>query len=296
MNEFDDIYTLKVSVTDKSGLRSEQTSNFSVNRYGSTYDIQSVQDILGSYVHNVSGVVVKEINPNELKNYSVTLFKNNETITLNEGDDFTVNKSGTELDWHEYEYIIKDDTFTDDGTYSLTFHSEDKANNISENTLETKNSNISFGVDNTPPLAVVANIESGKTYNVEILDAIMTANDNLVLSTVEVKLDGKTLKEWDEAQISEINKIDNPDDRLFSFEISGESTDAHTLEVICYDAANNPNDQLVIRNFYVTTDNWTIFKNWVKNHVAVVGGSVIGLFAIVGGGIFLLLKRKKRHA
>lgn len=294
MDEFDDIYTLKVAVTDKSGLKSEQTSNFSVNRYGSTYDIKSVQKILGSYVHNVSGVVVKEINPNELKNYSVTLFKNNETITLNEGDDFTVKKSGDKLDWHEYEYTINDSIFTDDGTYSLTFHSEDKANNISENTLETKNSNISFGVDNTPPLAVVANVESGKTYNVEKLDAIMTANDNLVLSSVEVKLDGKTLKEWGESQISEINKINNPDDRLFYFEISGESTDAHTLEVICYDAANNPNEQLVIRNFYVTTDNWTIFKNWIKNHIPVVAGSLGGILAIIGVTIYFIMKKRRK--
>ncbi len=296
MDEFDDIYTLTVSVTDKSGRTSEQVANFSVNRYGSTYDIQSVQDILGTYVHDVSGVVVKEINPNALKNYSITLFKNNETILLNEGDDFTVMKSGDELDWHEYVYTINDDIFADDGAYSLTFHSEDKANNISENTLETKNSNISFGVDNTPPLAVVANVESGKTYNVEKLDAIMTANDNLVLSSVEVKLDGNTLKKWDAEQISEINKMENPDDRLFSFEISGESTDAHTLEVVCYDAADNPNEQLLIRNFYVTTDNWTIFKNWLKNHIAAVTGSIIGILAIIGGGIVLIFKKRKRHS
>lgn len=296
MSEFDDIYTLTVSVTDKSGRKSEQISNFSVNRYGSTYDIESVQNILGSYVHNVTGVAVKEINPNELMNYSITLFKNNETILLNEGNDFSVQKSGDELEWHQYIYTIKDEIFADDGTYSLTFHSEDKAGNISENTLDTKNSDISFGVDNTPPLAVVANVENGKTYNVETLNAIMTANDNLVLFSVEVMLDGKSLKTWNSAQIAEINKIENPDDRLFSFDISGDSTDSHTLEVVCYDAAGNANESLVITNFYVTTDNWTIFKNWIKNHIPVVAVSLVGLLAIIVGVIFLTVNRRRRNS
>lgn len=296
MGEFDDIYALTVSVTDKSGRTSKQVSNFSVNRYGSTYDIKSVENILGSYVHNVTGVAVKEINPNELKNYSITLFKNNETIILKEGRDFNVQKIGNELDWHEYLYDINDEIFTDDGTYSLTFHSEDKAGNISENTLETKNSDISFGVDNTPPLVVVANVENGKTYNVETLNAIMTANDNLVLSSVEVKLDGKSLKSWDSDQIAKINRIEDPDERLFDFDISGDSTDAHTLEVICYDAAGNTNESLVIKNFYVTTDNWTIFKNWIRNHIPLAAVSLTGAAAIIGCGIFLIVKKRRKSS
>lgn len=295
MNGFDDIYTLTVSLTDKSGRTSTRATSFSVNRYGSTYDIDSVKGILGTYVHGVNGVSVIEVNPNELKEYSITLFKNNETIILKENEDYTVQASGKELEWHEYIYTINDAVFVDDGTYSLTIHSEDRAGNISENTLETKKSDISFGVDNTPPLAVVANIESGKTYNVESLDVLMTANDNLVLSSVEVMLDGQSLRKWNADQITEINRRSNPDERLFAFEVAGDSTDAHTLEIICYDAANNINEPLVIRGFYVTTDNWTIFRNWIKNHMFIFIGSIIALLALIGGGVYLLLAKKRRR-
>lgn len=295
LNEFDDIYTLNVSLTDKSGRTSEKTTSFSVNRYGSTYDISSLDNLLGNYVKEASDVVVKEINPNQLKNYSITLFKNNETLTLEEGEgkDFEIVQNGNELEWHEYIYKINKDVFSDDGIYSITLHSEDKAGNISENTLDTKNSTISFAVDKTPPLAMVANLESNETYNTDKLDIMMTADDNLLLSSVSVLLDGELLKNWNSEQIMQINKSENPEDRIFSFEISGDSTVSHTLEVICHDAANNINEPLIISNFYVTTDTGTITSNWMKENIILIISLIAGVLFIIIGIILLFTKKIK---
>ena len=49
---------------------------FSVNRFGSTYDITKIKPMLNQYVQNTGEVIISEINPNRLQQYAITLFKN----------------------------------------------------------------------------------------------------------------------------------------------------------------------------------------------------------------------------
>ena len=186
----DDIYTLTATLTDKAGNTSTKSVVFSANRFGSTYAFDSATKKLnGAYSKSVKDIVVTETNVNKLNNIKITLFKNSDTIKLKNGTDYRIDVEGGNGKWYKYVYTIFAKNFSDDGVYRLSFHSEDAAGNISENTLDTKNKEIRFGVDKTKPNVVLDNLESGQTYPLEKLKVSMIANDNLLLNSVVVYLD-----------------------------------------------------------------------------------------------------------
>ena len=127
-----------------------------------------------------------ETNPDALQNIRITLFKNNQTIILQEGTDYRIEVRGGNGQWYEYIYTVLAKNFADDGVYRLTFYSEDAAGNIAENTLDTKKQEIGFGVDKTKPNMVVTNLESDTTYPLENLTVSLSAGDNLLLQSVVV--------------------------------------------------------------------------------------------------------------
>lgn len=289
--DVDDIYTLTATLTDKAGNTTEKTITFSANRFGSTYGFEKATEILnGSYVQKAEDVVVTETNANELKNIKITLFKNSETIVLKEGVDFKIDVKGGNGQWYEYTYTVFAKNFADDGVYRLTFHSEDAAGNIAENTLDTKDMEIGFGVDKTKPNVVVTNLESGKTYPLEKLAVSMSANDNLLLKSVVVYLDNydKEYKSWNAEEIAEI--IANKGE--FTFDVSGESTSAHKVKVVCTDAAGNEQVE-EITDFYVTTNLWVRYYT----NKPLFFGSIGGVILIAGLAVALVvIKKKKKQA
>ncbi len=287
--EQDDIYTLSAKITDAAGNATEQTLSFSVNRFGSAYEMgEDVQALNGSYVQQATDIVITETNVDELVDFQVTLFKNNETIVLEEGKDFTVEEVSDEKGWYQYIYTIFAENFADDGVYKISVRSEDKAGNVSENFLDTKNSDLSFGVDKTAPTVVVQNLESGSTYAVEILDVLFSASDNLLLDSVAVYLDDMTapLKTWNAEQIAQL-LADRAD---FTFPVSGDSTEAHSVKFLCKDAAGNET-VVEVDNFYVTTN--ILVRYW--NNKGLFFGSIGGVLALAAGLIVLLAKKKKKE-
>lgn len=234
-------------------------------------------------------VVITEVNANALNNVTVTLFKNNQTITLVEGTDYEVSKSGGDGSWYQYVYTIYKKNFTDDGVYRLSIHSEDDAGNVAENTLDTKGTEINFGVDKTIPNAVVTNIENGETYAVENITVKLLAEDNLVLASVVVYLDdySKVYASWNAEQIAEILAANGE----FTFDISGDSTNAHNLKIVCTDAAGNEYETEV-EKFYVTTNKWVNYYN----NKPLFYGTIIGVLVLISGIVLIIvLKRRKKE-
>lgn len=286
--EMDDIYTLEATLTDRAGNTTTQTIHFSVNRFGSTYAVsEETASLNGSYVQEPVDVVITEVNANELKNIKITLFKNNETITLTEGEDYSVSVQGGNGSWYEYTYTIFAENFTDDGVYRITVHSEDTAGNVAENTLDTKGTEISFGVDKTSPNVVITNLESGKTYAVENLTVTMTAEDNLLLDSITVYLDDyeTAYKTWTAEEIAEIIAENGE----FTFDISGDSTSAHRVKVVCTDAAGNQTES-EITDFFVTTNLWVRYYN----NKPLFFGSIAGVVVLAGVVIALVVVKKKK--
>lgn len=300
----DDIYTLTAELTDKAGNKSTQTILFSVNRFGSTYSLsEATEKLNGSYVKAPQDVVITEVNANELKNIKITLFKNNETIILKEGDDYKLDVTGSNEQWYQYTYTVLAKNFADDGVYRITLHSEDKAGNIAENTLDTKNLEIGFGVDATAPVINIKNLDSRTTYAVDNLTVEMTVKDNLKLAKVIVMLDGKEYKVWTG---EELEKIIN-DGGNFTFDISGDSTSAHNLIVYAVDTAGNgvysdgsenievisesdiPLAAASVKDFFVTTNLWVRYYTNKPLFFGSIGGVIL-----LGGLIVFLVVFKKR--
>lgn len=286
--EVDDIYTLSATLTDLAGNTTTKSITFSVNRFGSTYALSQATEMLkGTYVQEPLDVVVTETNPNALGNIKVTLFKNNETITLVEGTDYRIDVSGGNGQWYVYTYTVFADNFADDGVYRLTFYSEDEAGNVAENTLDSKNMEISFGVDKTAPTLVVVNLESGKTYPVDGMTVNMTANDNLQLSSITVYLDDyeTAYQTWTAEEIAQILSENGE----FTFEVDGASKSAHNVKIVCVDAAGNEYVE-EITDFYVTTDLLVRYYN----NKPLFYGSLVGLAAVVI--VVAVVISRKRHA
>lgn len=287
--EVDDIYTLAATLTDKAGNTTEKTILFSANRFGSTYALSAATEQLnGSYVQTPQDVVVTETNPDALQNIRITLFKNNQTIILQEGTDYRIEVRGGNGQWYEYIYTVLAKNFADDGVYRLTFYSEDAAGNIAENTLDTKKQEIGFGVDKTKPNMVVTNLESDTTYPLENLTVSLSAGDNLLLQSVVVYLDdySKAYKTWTAEEIAAIVA----DQSEFTFDIPGDSTGAHQVKIVCTDAAGNEQTE-EITNFYVTTN---LFVRYYNNK-PLFFGSIAAVVVIAGVVIALTAGKKKKN-
>ena len=287
--EVDDIYTLAATLTDKAGNTTEKTILFSVNRFGSTYALSAATEQLnGSYVQTPQDVVVTETNPDALQNIRITLFKNNQTIILQEGTDYRIEVRGGNGQWYEYIYTVLAKNFADDGVYRLTFYSEDATGNIAENTLDTKKQEIGFGVDKTKPNMVVTNLESDTTYPLENLTVSLSAGDNLLLQSVVVYLDdySKAYKTWTAEEIAAIVA----DQGEFTFDIPGDSTGAHQVKIVCTDAAGNEQTE-EITNFYVTTN---LFVRYYNNK-PLFFGSIAAVVVIAGVVIALAAGKKKKN-
>lgn len=287
--EVDDIYTLAATLTDKAGNTTEKTILFSANRFGSTYALSAATEQLnGSYVQTPQDVVVTETNPDALQNIRITLFKNNQTIILQEGTDYRIEVRGGNGQWYEYIYTVLAKNFADDGVYRLTFYSEDAAGNIAENTLDTKKQEIGFGVDKTKPNMVVTNLESDTTYPLENLTVSLSAGDNLLLQSVVVYLDdySKAYKTWTAEEIAAIVA----DQGEFTFDIPGDSTGAHQVKIVCTDAAGNEQTE-EITNFYVTTN---LFVRYYNNK-PLFFGSIAAVVVIAGVAIALAAGKKKKN-
>ena len=286
--EIDDIYTLTASLTDKAGNTTTETITFSVNRFGSTYAMsESTEGLNGTYVQEPIDVVITETNVNQLENIKITLFKNNETIVLKEGRDYRIDVAGGNGAWYHYTYTVFAKNFADDGVYRLTFHSEDEAGNVAENTLDTKDTEVGFGVDAAKPNIVVENLENGVTYAVENMTVKMSISDNLLLGSITVYLDdySKAYKSWSAEEISAIIAENGE----FTFDVAGDSKSAHKVKIVCTDAAGNEQVE-EITGFYVTTD---ILVRYYNNK-ALFFGSIAGVFVLAGFIVFLAVYKKKK--
>ncbi|MDE7121189.1 MAG: hypothetical protein K2O42_03410, partial [Oscillospiraceae bacterium] len=295
---FDDIYTFYVQVTDKAGRISNAGNPdknqfaFSVNRFGSTYNVsEEIKSVLKKvYVQEIGNVIVSEINPNELTKKSVVLFKNSQQITLKENVDYQVIAAGEEKEWHEYTYQINQNVFEDDGRYRIELQSIDKAGNNSTNvdmqdrSDDENESGIEFFMDKTPPTAVIPDLKNGKseTVNGSRLTVTMSASDNMKLSEVIVYVDendaDEQIYQWDETMLisdsednestaeSESDPLDGKFtsaeidsdflDGIFTFKVSATPLgQRHQLKVICKDASGRENEPLIIEITAIDTSN-----------------------------------------
>lgn len=277
VQQVDDIYTLTATMTDMAGNETTASITFSANRFGSVYDLSAMQKQNGKYLQTEENIVFTEVNVDTLKSgeTKIKLTKNGTPRDLVEGKDYTIAVSGGNGQWSQYVYTISKSLFTDDGRYSISVYSVDAASNINENIDETKNAEISFGIDKTKPVIVPIDFESNTQYPVEVKTVSVEIKDNLVLEGVKIYLNG--------AEIQYTN-----DGETYTFDIP-EMNEKQNVRIVAVDAAGNEYE-LSVEDFLVSTN---VFVRWYNNTPLFVG-SIVGIAVVCGFLIIVMLKRKKK--
>lgn len=275
----DDIYTLSAKLTDMAGNETEKTITFSANRFGSVYDLSTLEKIIGKYLQNEEDVVFTETNVDSLKKgeTKIKLTKNGTPRDLVEGTDYTVTETGGNGQWSQYKYTIKKALFTDDGRYSISVYSVDAAGNINENIDETKKAEISFGVDKTKPVIVPIDFESNTQYPVEVKTVSVEIKDNLVLEGVKIYLNGSEIKYNNEGE-------------TYTFDIP-EKNEKQNVRIVAVDAAGNEYE-LLVENFLVSTN---LFVRWFNNTPLFIG-SIAGVVILCGAIVLLVMFKRKKSS
>ena len=279
VQKVDDIYTLTAKLTDMAGNETEKTITFSANRFGSVYDLTNVKDIISKYLQNEKDIVFTETNVDSLERegIKIKLTKNGTPTDLVEGTDYTVDVTGGNGQWSVYKYTVNKKLFADDGRYSISIYSKDAAGNVNENIDETKEAEISFGIDKTKPVIVPIDFESDVQYAVDVKTVSVEIKDNLVLEGVKIYLNGEEIE----------YKVDG---EIYTFDIP-KSNSKQDVKIVAVDAAGNE-QPIEVNDFLVNTN---IFVRWYNNTPLFVG-SIIGVVVLaLGITIFLVFFKKKKE-
>lgn len=278
----DDLYRLEVGAEDLAGNVSEVSIRFSVNRFGSVYTLDGVTERLagkgGTYYTDVEKqLVITETNVDTLEFQEIVCSLNGKLRTLREGVDYTVQENGDETSWKQYRYEIKENNFAQEGHYTLTIYSEDRANNLSDN--QSKGKSISFAVDKSVPSIVISGVENEERYREEGRHITVDVQDNLALAKVTVIYDGNT-KVYDQQELQLL-------DGKLTFDAESKN-DWQRLQIFAEDCAGNEisSEEIV---FLVTPD---VLVQFYNNKPLFYGGLAVVL--VSGGCMSLYVFRKCR--
>lgn len=278
--ENDGIYYLDVEVQDLAGNLHKETLEYSVNRFGSVYTLDSeAKKASGSYVKSTGDIEILETNADEIYQTQVKLTKNGEITELKEGEDYQIRERKEEGSWKQYLYVIDKKNFQEDGVYMITLSSKDKAGNTNENTTQEKAAEVWFGVDNTSPVIVPLNVEENGSYDLTELEAEVEVQDNLKLAQVTCYVND-----------TEVEMKQGETQEYYTFHLS-ESSKAQNLRLVAVDAAGN---ELVreVNGIYITTNPWIRFSH-NKTAVTAVAGGIAAVLVLTGA--FAMIWRKKQR-
>lgn len=282
--EQDDLYTLTVQVTDQAGNVTKKSVTFSVNRFGSVYTLsEKTRKLLQKrYTKQPQEIEVTEINIDTLQRKEISYGRDGEFVRLENGKDYTVEKSEPEQGWKKYTYKISRHNFQKEGNYTVTLSSKDRAENRGNNKIKGKE--INFVVDQTAPTVVVTGIENYGKYKEPAKKMTIYMEDNFAAETVEVSVDGerKTKKRYDagtlERQGGKAEVVIKQEDEWRTVRVSG------------VDAAGNRSEEKVF-HILVTPDRWIQFFYDLPS----IAGVVLMIPALLCGGIFFVGKQKREQ-
>lgn len=292
--DYDGIYTLNLTVTDKATNTENATVTFSVNRFGSVYVYDSyLSSILDGYVKKVDqGLVITEYNPDRLLQNSLQLQATRDSAPMKDlrytvspaiSNIATVGDSG----WYQYRYSITADNFAKDGIYAVTVASKDEAGNQPENT-NYPDKDILFRVDSVAPeLVSVTGLEKD-TINAINAKVEYKAFDAIALDEVSVYVNNE--------RVDYINTFE--DLTTYSGEFSIGEGVRQNIRLVLKDKAGNvmntadagfkvsfPFERMV-------TVSTNPFVRWFSNIYRTVGTTAVGVIAI-GVCTYLLLRKGK---
>ncbi|MDD6373796.1 MAG: Ig-like domain repeat protein [Bifidobacteriaceae bacterium] len=194
--ESDGIYDLVVRATDKAGNVATRRLTFSVNRFGSTYELDgSTRQADGSYLTEPPTIRIVETNVSGLAagTSDITVSRNSDARTLSPGEYNVVTQE--EANRSRTTYTLPAGLFAADGYYRVIVSSTDRAGNYSTNLMDSASSDrsrpvgVEFAVDSTPPVVSLSSIPQGGSQG------LLMVSDNMALSETQVVVDGR-FSQW----------------------------------------------------------------------------------------------------
>lgn len=290
--DMDDIYTLTAKSVDKAGNETMQSITFSVNRNGSAYSVNdSTKELIDKgFTNNPQDIVIEEVNVDTLEFIEISYSKDGKIVKLTEGKDYKVEVEGGKGQWKKYTYTIFASCFNEEGEYSINISSTDRAENISNNKVQSMN--VDFVVDMTAPIMAVSNLENRGRYKENRHEYTLNVKDNTKLVTVQVYLDDKLYKTYK----MENGKLVNTEDPSEVLEMENgkvylaiDSKNSYQkIKLVSTDAAGNVSETEDY-NVLVTSSNIVQFYM----NKPLFYGAIIGVIAVCGVIIFIILKKKK---
>ena len=289
----DQIYTLSAVLTDMAGNSSEISCRFSLNRNGSTYDLQEISSLVEKkylrYV-DMEDLHISEMNVDRIENFSIYMNKAGEVLTKSQEGMLPSKREsnviyydaeviGNDETGYEYIYTLYRENFENEGIYNLMFYSKDRAGNEVNNTLTEKGAEITFVVDNTAPTVVIDGIEGGEFYAEEYRDVNVYVSDYTQLVEALFYLvdeDGVTVETYNYLELAE-----NAGE-VVTIRIPSNDKSLH-LDYIARDIAGNEitsimiDDGVVPTSFMITTNKWL----QIRNNETVLTGIILGSAVVV---------------
>lgn len=184
--QYDDMYMLTVSAEDRSGNYVEQQMAFSVNRYGSVFDLgQETREKLNRYyLAEAVDIVFHETNIDYIGEAQIYCRCNGQLRELRQGRDYCVTLCGNRESWKQYEYTVRSSCFEEEGVYELMLSSCDRAENASDTGIQKKR--VAFVLDRTAPSYTVTGVKSRGVFDGKSVTAVFVPHDNIGLSQVRI--------------------------------------------------------------------------------------------------------------
>lgn len=284
----DDLYTLTAVITDRAGNETEDQVIFSVNRFGSVYIISDATkewlntgENESTYINEEQVIEVTEINVDSIVASDISYGRDGQIIQLEAGKDYSVQGSGSEVSWKQYDYTINKENFEQEGNYTVTIDSEDRATNTGNS--RAKGCNIEFTVDKTAPTLVITGVEED-SYRADTRDVTIDVADNYLMDNVVVATSaGGNDQEYSLAQIREA-------DGKLTYTMKSYNS-RQVVTAVATDAAGNT-AEAATNEILLTSSLWIQYIN----NTPLLVGSIIGVLAVAGGlfWFFLIFKRRKK--
>ncbi len=199
----DDIYTVTATAEDLAGNCSTETVTFSINRFGSVYDLSSeTKKELEQFYHKTGfPVTFQEINLDYVGSVQILCRREGNLMRLKENQDYVVSYSGAERGWKQYTYTIPAEFFQKEGSYEVMMISRDRAQNSGDSQSQRKT--VRFAVDRSAPECQITGLEANQVYQAETMWICLEPRDNLCLKEMAVYQDGRRTSVYSQKEIQE---------------------------------------------------------------------------------------------
>lgn len=219
--EWDDAYILSIIVTDKAGNRSAKDLSFTVNRFGSQYNVDQ-DDIIGK----TTAILPPEFTIKETSVDRIDMDKTTVEI-LRGGDIYKYDSSlvtkveDKKDEGYEYTYTLKNSAFVDDGKYTVgvvSIADDGTRNGSSRN-------NFSFIYDTSVPKISISGIDEGMSYITDKQDVTVDFDDLSGITDSSITVNGE--------------RIDPEANNLYQKFSLPQAKDSYTVVVEAKDLAGN---------------------------------------------------------